>query len=108
MDYRTKTYNYISAFYYIADFGGAAVVSLLLSHHVWLLNALSILCYALTVWIAILIPSECGRHLSDVEDRVPILASVEEPESPSSTTEIPNFSREASDQVAASNLFPLR
>lgn len=61
---RTKIYNYLSAAYLFAGVGGAAIGSALLSNHVYLLNALSIAFFVLTIFIAMLIPLRCGRKLS--------------------------------------------
>lgn len=57
---RTNCYNYISGFYFLASVCGSSIGSLLLSHHVYLLNGLSIFCYAATALVALAIPSELG------------------------------------------------
>ena len=78
MRYSTKTYNYLSGSYLLAGVGGAAFGSLLLSNHVYLLNALSILCFVATTLIAVFIPYHCGRDLKGIEDLVPILSPIDE------------------------------
>ena len=62
---RTNSYNYISGFYYLASVGGSWIGSLLLSQHVYLLNGLSIACYALTACVSVAVPSHCGREEHD-------------------------------------------
>ncbi|KAL8743194.1 MAG: hypothetical protein Q9190_004429 [Brigantiaea leucoxantha] len=57
----TKSYNYISAFYLLANMAGTAVASLLLSHHVYLLNFLSVLCYLLTLCLAATFPTQAVK-----------------------------------------------
>lgn len=79
---RTTTYNYITGTYLIASIGGATVASLLLSHHVYLLNSLSAICFVLTAMLAMLIPSHCGRDSEVTADAVPILSPAEDDESP--------------------------
>ena len=79
---RTTTYNYITGTYLIASIAGASVASLLLSHHVYLLNGLSAICFALTVMLAMLIPSHCGRDSEVTADAVPILPPAEDDDSP--------------------------
>ncbi|MCJ1350963.1 MAG: hypothetical protein MMC33_000945 [Icmadophila ericetorum] len=72
-DRLTKTYNYISGTYLIAGMGGAAFGSVLLSHHVYLLNGLSIFGYVITAWIAMLIPRQVGMEYSKIaSDVIPI------------------------------------
>ena len=58
---RTNSYNYISGFYFLASVGGSWIGSLLLSQHVYLLNGLSIACFALTAGVSASVPSHCGR-----------------------------------------------
>lgn len=101
MHLRTKTYNYLYGAFLLATLGGAALASLLLSKHVYLLNTLSVLCYALTAWIAMSIPSHCGRDFKDAEDTIPILIpNLESPSTPSSPLQRPKLTSEASTQVA--------
>ena len=64
---RTNTYNYISGSYFIASLVGSTIGSLLLSNHVYLLNALSIFCYLATAYIATSIPAHYGRDDPKVE-----------------------------------------
>ena len=54
----TKTYNYLGGAYLLAGVCAAVLGSLLVSDHVYLLNAISILCFALTAWLAFFIPRE--------------------------------------------------
>lgn len=63
--FRTNSYNYISGVYYLASVGGSWIGSLLLSQHVYLLNGLSIACYALTACVSVAVPSYCGRDEHD-------------------------------------------
>lgn len=79
---RTTTYNYISGIYLLASFGGATFASLLLSHHVYFLNGLSVMCFVLTAMIAMLIPNHCGRDSKLAADAVPILSPDEDDELP--------------------------
>ena len=66
----------MSGAYLLAGMGGAALGSLLLSHHVYLLNGLSILGYAITAWIALLIPRQAGMEYEKVaSDVLPIPVS---------------------------------
>ena len=65
---RTNWYNYISGFYFLASVVGSWIGSLLLSQHVYLLNGLSIACYALTACLSLTIPSQCGREEPDEQD----------------------------------------
>ena len=104
MDLRTKTYNYISGTYLLAGVAGAALASLLLSRHIYLLNILAIICYALTLWVAMLIPTHCGRDFKLVEDTVPILTPPEDSAASFPSSWQPGLSRGASPQVGA---FPL-
>lgn len=76
--YRTTTYNYITAVYFLASVGGATFASLLLSHHVYLLNGLSVMCFFLTAMVVLLIPSHCGRDSKIAENAVPILSPIED------------------------------
>lgn len=100
IDYSTKTYNYLSGTYLLAGVGGAAFGSLLLTNHVYLLNGLSIVCFALTAWIALFIPPHCGRDLKSIEDLTPILSPLEEDSSlPSSPIRWQRDSSKASTQV---------
>lgn len=62
---RTNSYNYVSGFYYLASVGGSWIGSLLLNQHVYLLNGLSIACYALTACVSVAVPSQCGREDHD-------------------------------------------
>ena len=62
--------------------GAATIGSLLLSHHVYLLNGLSAVCFVLTAMIALLIPSHCGRDSGLAADAVPILSPVEDDDLP--------------------------
>lgn len=64
----TKTYNYMSGFYYLANVAGSLIGSLLLTHHVHLLNGFSIACYALTACVSLNLPSYCGRDKQDDEN----------------------------------------
>ncbi|MCJ1230370.1 hypothetical protein MMC12_007043 [Toensbergia leucococca] len=95
---RTKIYNYTSGMYLLADVAGAAINSLLLSDHVYLLNAISVSCFAVTAWIAMLIPEECARESITTEEAIPIVDSVDGFES-SPTTSIsldrPVFAQQA-------------
>ena len=98
-DSRTKIYNYISGTYNLAIVGGTALGTLLLSNHVWILNALSIVCYAVTMLVAVCIPSHCGRETKVAEDVVPFLLPLDEPELPSSSIKLPDPSRSTHSQV---------
>ncbi len=71
---RTNSYNYISGSYFLASVAGSSIGSLLLSQHVYLLNGLSIACYALTACVAATISSHCGRDEQDDESSAPILS----------------------------------
>ncbi len=62
---RTNWFNYISGFFFLASVGGSSIGSLLLSRHVYLLNGLSIACYALTACVSGTIPSHFGREDQD-------------------------------------------
>ncbi|MCJ1281406.1 hypothetical protein MMC26_000725 [Xylographa opegraphella] len=77
-DKLTKTYNYLSGSYLLSGVGGAAFGSLLLSQHAYLLNILSVLCFALTAWLALFIPSDCGRKLDAAESLIPALSPLDE------------------------------
>ena len=55
---------------------------MLLSNHVYLLNGLSILCYALTACVAATVPSQCGQDNQAIEDLKPILLASDDPDSP--------------------------
>ena len=79
--FRTTTYNYMTSTWLLASVGGATVASLLLSHHVYFLNGLSVTCFALTAMIAMLIPGHCGRDSQLAADAVPILSPIEDDES---------------------------
>lgn len=70
---RTEFYNYISAFWVLSSVGGSAIGSVLLSRHVWLLNALSVLCFILAACLATAIPSGLGRDGENAEDTRPIV-----------------------------------
>ena len=96
---RTKAYNYISGCYLLASVGGSAIGSMLLSNHVDLLNALSILCYALTACFAAAIPSQCGRLIQTAEDSQPTLLNSEATASPSSSPEGSRLSPETNTKV---------
>ena len=100
MHLRTKTYNYLYGAFLLASVGGAALASLLLSNHVYLLNTLSVLCYALTAWIALSIPSHCGRDFKDAEDKIPILIpKIDSPSTPYSPLQQPQLTSDASTRV---------
>ena len=71
----TTTYNYISGAYLLAGAGGATFGSLLLSNHVYLLNFLSILCFALTACTVLRIPNDLGLELNEP---VSVLSTEEE------------------------------
>ena len=88
---RTKFYNYISGFWLLSAVSGSAIGSLILSDHVWLLNILSILCYALTACLAAAIPSQCGRDAQATEDSQPILLASEESGSQTTSPERPGL-----------------
>lgn len=100
IDLRTKTYNYISGTCLIAEVGGAILGSLLLSHHVYFLNSLAIICYILTAWIAMLIPSHSGRDLKVIEDAVPILLPLDDPDPPYSPHQRSGLSRQDASKVS--------
>lgn len=80
--FSTTTYNYITGTYFLASVGGATFASLLLSHHVYLLNGLSVMGFILTAMIAMLIPSHCGRDSKLAADAVPILSPFEDDQTP--------------------------
>ena len=103
---RTKFYNYISGFWLLSAVGGSAIGSLLLSDHVWLLNILSILCYALTACLAAAIPSQCGRDAQATEDSQPILLASEESDSPTTSPERPGLPHRANTKVWNKSLSP--
>ena len=66
----------------MANVAGSSIGALLLSNHVYLLNGLSILCYALTACIAATIPSECGRDARATEGSSPLLLASGDSDSP--------------------------
>ena len=74
---RTKTYNYISGFYYLASVGGSFIGSLLLTQHVFYLNGLSIACYALTACLSVNLPSYYGSD-KQVDESSPLIIPDEE------------------------------
>ncbi len=82
----TSAYNYLSAALLSTWVAGAAIGAMLLSHHVWLLNSLSIICYVVTACLATTIPGSFGKdggdraaiHCSPDERDDPRLASVSE------------------------------
>ena len=75
---RTNSYNYISGFYFLASVGGSSIGSLLLSQHVYILNGLSIACYALTACVSATVSGHCGRDEQDDESSVPVLSEDED------------------------------
>ncbi len=75
---RTNSYNYISGCYFLASVGGSSIGSLLLSQHVYLLNGLSIACYALTACVSATVSGQCGRDEQDDESSVPVLSDDED------------------------------
>ncbi|KAL9125933.1 MAG: hypothetical protein Q9217_004928, partial [Psora testacea] len=81
-------YNYMSGLYLLASVCGSVVGSLLLSNHVYILNALSVLGFALAVAIAGFIPSQLGRQRLDdpsLEHSASNLLAADDPESPTKT-----------------------
>ena len=75
---RTNYYNYISGFYFLASVGGSSIGSLLLGHHVYLLNGLSIVCYILAACVAAATPSHCGRNEKSDESSPMIIPDLDE------------------------------
>lgn len=82
---RTKAYNYMSGCFYLAVVSGSALGSLLLSHHVYILNALSIFGYIFTACLAATIPSHCGREVESTDVTRPLLPASTEVGTPGST-----------------------
>ncbi|KAL8688781.1 MAG: hypothetical protein Q9224_004800, partial [Gallowayella concinna] len=78
----TNVYNYISGIYLLASVSGAAIGSLLLSRHVHMLNALSMLCYVFAASVAATIPTESERELEATEDSQPMLLGADHAHSP--------------------------
>ena len=74
---RTNSFNYMSAFYFLAEVGGSWIGSLLLSQHIYLLNGLSIACFALTTYVSGAIPSHCGYE-EQHEYPEPIISNLED------------------------------
>lgn len=62
---RTKSYNYMTASYMLASVAASTIGSLLLSHHVYLLNFLAILCFVLSILLTISIPGQTGHDDAD-------------------------------------------
>lgn len=105
---RTNVYNYTSAFYFLASVSGSGVGSLLLSHHVYILNGLSILCYLLTMLLALLVSPDCGRDRSKdqptesssssaTSETEPLLQAVSctNPTAPGASSTVPSSSQPA-------------
>ena len=67
----------MSGFFYLASVGGSWIDSLLLSNHVYLLNGLSIACYALTACVSVTVPSYCGLNEQNDESSPLIQADYE-------------------------------
>ncbi|KAL8802060.1 MAG: hypothetical protein Q9182_004073 [Xanthomendoza sp. 2 TL-2023] len=82
---RTNVYNYISGIYALATVSGSAIGSLLLSRHVYILNALSILCYIFTASVAATIPAACGRELEAIDESQSVLLAADPTYSPRSS-----------------------
>ncbi|KAL8809573.1 MAG: hypothetical protein Q9200_003293 [Gallowayella weberi] len=83
--FRTNVYNYISGIYLLATVSGSAIGSLLLSRHVYILNALSILCYIFTASVAATIPTACGHELEAMDDSQSILLANDQTHPPRSS-----------------------
>ncbi|KAL8819805.1 MAG: hypothetical protein Q9223_001842 [Gallowayella weberi] len=81
----TNVYNYISGIYLLATVSGSAIGSLLLSRHVYILNALSILCYIFTASVAATIPTACGHELEAMDDSQSILLANDQTHPPRSS-----------------------
>ena len=96
---RTEFYNYISAFWVLSSVGGSAIGSVLLSRHVWLLNALSVLCFILAACLATAIPSGLGRGGESAEDTRPIIMDSEGPDRQRTSPERDSLHREGSTKV---------
>ena len=60
--FRAKTFNYMTSLYLLASVLASSIGSALLSHHVYILNSLSILCFVLAIAIATFIPPDLGRN----------------------------------------------
>ena len=99
---RTEFYNYTSAFWVLSSVGGSAIGSVLLSHHVWLLNALSILSFILAACLATAIPRDLGKDGGTAEDTRPIIMASDVPDVQRTSSESDSFRREASTKVLLS------
>lgn len=82
--YRANAYNYISAFYFLASVGGSSVGSLLLDHHVYFLNGLSITCYMLACSVALAIPAYCGLEIKEHDRDIAITPELDDEDEPGS------------------------
>ena len=96
---RTEFYNYISAFWVLSSVGGSAIGSVLLSHHVWLLNALSVLCFILAACLATAIPSDLGKDSASAEDTRPIIMASDATDIQRTSLESDSFRREETTKV---------
>ena len=96
---RTEFYNYISAFWVLSSVGGSAIGSVLLSHHVWLLNALSVLCFIFAACLATAIPSGLGKSGESAEDTRSIIMASDDPDIQRTSPERDSLHREESTKV---------
>lgn len=81
----------MTASYMLASVAASTIGSLLLSHHVYLLNFLAIICFILAILLAVTIPGDTGRDDADhisLEDSTTSLLSDDRPRSrsPSSSS----------------------
>ena len=96
---RTEFYNYISAFWVLSSVGGSAIGSVLLSHHVWLLNALSVLCFIIAACLATALPSGLGKDSTSAEDTRPIMMASDVPHVQRTSSESDLFRQAESTKV---------
>lgn len=61
---RTNTNNRISALYILASVGGSALGSVLLSHHVFLLNWLGVICSLIALGFNAFLPPQLGKAIN--------------------------------------------
>ncbi|KAI4198057.1 MAG: hypothetical protein LQ350_005498, partial [Teloschistes chrysophthalmus] len=78
-----KSYNYVTAFYTLGSVVGSYIGSLLLSHHVYVQNFISVVCYILTVGVAAFIPSYLGFEQPAAESAALIDEDDDDEHSPS-------------------------
>ena len=78
---------------------------MLLSRHVWLLNALSVLFFILAACLATAIPSELGRGGESAEDTRPIIMASDVPDVQRTSPERDSLYREESTKVILFNAY---